>query len=103
MDGGRLPTRDCGATTDFSTQASLLPFGAALPNEGGNIFIADTDHGAAPRVSHGGPELQVLWEATDRVLLSYDATARLFKADEHRSSITFRYESLTVREPDNSR
>ena len=44
--------RDCGATTGFSTQASILPIGKGLKDDSGNVFIADTDHGAAP----SGPE-----------------------------------------------
>ena len=31
--------RDCGATTGFSTQISILGAGETLPNESGNIFI----------------------------------------------------------------
>ena len=30
--------RDCGATTGFSSQVSLVPNGAKLPNEPGNVF-----------------------------------------------------------------
>ena len=33
--------RDCGATTDFSSQISLLRVGETLQNEGGNVYIAD--------------------------------------------------------------
>lgn len=31
--------RNCGATTDFSTQISILPMTETLPNESGNIFV----------------------------------------------------------------
>lgn len=31
--------RSCGATTDFSTQISILPMTETLPNESGNIFV----------------------------------------------------------------
>lgn len=31
-------TRDCGATTGFSTQVFVLPAGNSLPNESGNAF-----------------------------------------------------------------
>jgi hypothetical protein len=41
--------RDCGATTSFSTQISILWTNRPLPNETGNLFVADTDHGKAPR------------------------------------------------------
>ncbi len=33
--------RDCGATTSYSTHVSILPAGEGLPNEGGNVFIAN--------------------------------------------------------------
>ena len=46
--------RDCGATTGFSTQVSVVTRGASLPNEAGNVFIADTDHGKATSASWGG-------------------------------------------------
>lgn len=32
--------RDCGATTDFSSQVSIIPAGQKLKNEAGNAFIA---------------------------------------------------------------
>ncbi|MBK1852842.1 hypothetical protein FE845_15960 [Marinobacter sp. 1-4A] len=33
--------RDCGATTGFSTQISIINSGDRLENEGGNIYIID--------------------------------------------------------------
>jgi hypothetical protein len=32
--------RDCGATTKYSVQVSILPAKKPLPNEGGNVFVA---------------------------------------------------------------
>ncbi len=32
-------SRDCGATTGFSTQVSIIPLGRSLPNEAGNTFV----------------------------------------------------------------
>jgi hypothetical protein len=37
--------RNCGATTDNSTQVRLLPADTALPNESGNVFVAYVDPG----------------------------------------------------------
>ena len=42
--------RDCGATTGYSTHISILKINEAL-DDGGNIFIADDDHGQAIRHS----------------------------------------------------
>src|SRR6266550_3254126 len=50
--------RDCGATTGFSTQVSVFRRDQRLPNEGGNLFAADTNHGAAPSGQGGGPVVE---------------------------------------------
>ena len=34
-------SRNCGATTGFNTQISVLPSNETLPNDGGNTFIVD--------------------------------------------------------------
>jgi hypothetical protein len=34
-------SRDCGATTGFSTQVSILRGAQGLPNDGGNVLVLD--------------------------------------------------------------
>ena len=49
-DGERsavLFVRDCGATTGYSLQMSLVPTGADLPNDGGNVLILGDGSGWA--------------------------------------------------------
>jgi hypothetical protein len=53
--------RSAGATTDFSTQVSIVKHQSVLPDGGGNVFIADCNHGVAPAESWGGPYAQVRW------------------------------------------
>jgi hypothetical protein len=86
--------RDCGATTDFGTHVSLLDANEALPPEGGNTFIADTDHGAAPHSAWGGPEVKIRWSSNTRLAVSYDPAARTFRRDSSRSGVAIVYESL---------
>jgi len=43
-------TRDCGATTAYSRQVSIVPASTDLPNVGGKVFVAK-----------GEPELEVTW------------------------------------------
>jgi hypothetical protein len=66
----RMPTstssRSCGATTGFSTQASLLKSDQALPTMAGNLYIADNNHGVAP----AGPGAPI----EDRIRLTYSRT-----------------------------
>ena len=55
--------RDCGATTGFSTQISILKAPAKLPNESGNIFAMD-----------GHPdwtEVKINWETNRLVSIGY--------------------------------
>lgn len=78
--------RDCGATTGLSTQVSVLPKAGRLRG-GGNAFVADDDHGAAAASSLGGPWASIRWLARDRLLISYDARARVFTANPRVGSI----------------
>ena len=78
--------RDCGATTGFSTQASLLEADEALGNEGGNLFVSDTNHGAAPAVS-------VVWMGERALVLRHHAAARVFKSVPKRDGVRISYEA----------
>jgi len=84
--------RDCGATTGFSTQASIIPAGDALPKKSGDVFVADTGHGAAPVGEGGGPELRVQWLSNERVVLSHHVAARVFKADAKHDEVDVVFE-----------
>ena len=88
--------RDCGATTDFSTQVSLLPSSSTLGNEAGNAFIADTNHGAAPSGEGGGPTLGVRWLSPSSIMISHHPSARIFRAPDDVAGIRVRHESTTV-------
>ncbi len=70
--------RDCGATTGFSTQISVLERGAPLTG-GGNAFIADDDYGAAATGEWGGPWAEVRWQSTDRLTVRYARGSRIFE------------------------
>jgi hypothetical protein len=69
--------RDCGATTDFTTQISILRKGASLPNQAGNAFTADTNHGAAPAARWGGPPADVRWITNRQVSISFHRASRV--------------------------
>jgi hypothetical protein len=79
--------RDCGATTGVSTQASIVPAGADLPNVSGNVFVASTNRGAAPAGKGGGPEVRVRWASGARVVLSHHPAAHVFKAERGHDGI----------------
>lgn len=82
--------RSCGATTDFSTQISVVKAGGAVSG-GGSVFVADTDHGVARAGSWGGPWAEIAWSSPTRLLIRYAAGSRTFlqsKAAE-RASVTY--------------
>lgn len=82
--------RDCGATTGFSTQISILGADQG-PTEGGNVFVAD--HGSTP-TAWGGPWAEIAWLAPDRLLIRYDSRARIFKQVARIDGVSVRYESV---------
>ncbi|HYX72046.1 MAG TPA: hypothetical protein VE732_04690 [Nitrososphaera sp.] len=88
--------RDCGATTGFSTQVSILPNGDKLPNEGGNIFVADTDHGKAPSGEGGGPKVEVRWINENELLIRHDSRARVFHSEQSLNNVKIRYEQASL-------
>lgn len=69
--------RSCGATTDFSTEISVLKAGGAAPG-GGNIFVADSHHGVARPGRWGGPWAEIKWLSPTRLVVRYAAGSRIF-------------------------
>ena len=82
--------RDCGATVGFNTQVSVLPSGAKLPDDGGNVFVADGGHGNGT----SGPYVSVSWTSDGELLVTYDKDARVFHNESSVGNIRVRYETL---------
>ena len=80
--------RDCGATTGFSTQISILDAGEK-PSGGGNAFIAD----GGRRATWGGPWADMEWLAADRLRIRHDPQVRLFKSEANVSGVAISYET----------
>lgn len=85
--GGRFKAvvfeRDCGATTGYSTQVSLLTIGGSLPNESGNVFVAD--HAGGVRVS---------WRSERALRIEHHANARIFKSEPEYENVSVEYASV---------
>lgn len=81
--------RDCGATTGFSRQVSVLRRGERLANTGGNALVVDSGHAPVP--------LQVKAEwLSDRVLrLTYDPLLRTFIKESAVSGVTIIHTSTS--------
>ncbi len=87
--------RDCGATTGFSTQLSILDRDESLGSSSGNIFIADSNHGKAPSSSNGGPKVQIYVVSPTKIEIRYDKRARVFKRESRFDGITIEYKILS--------
>ena len=81
--------RDCGATTDFSKQVSILPVGRAV-SDNGNVFVADADHGRAPHGPGGGPRVAVRWLDGRTLEVRHDWRARVFMHERERDGTVVR-------------
>ncbi|MBA4353844.1 MAG: hypothetical protein C0409_04060 [Novosphingobium sp.] len=87
--------RDCGATSGYSTQISILDVGHALAG-GGNTFRADDDHGAAKVGDWGGSLAEIKWLASDRLLVRYAGKSRIFEQDATVSGVSVSYEPVAI-------
>ncbi len=70
--------RDCGATTGFSTQMTILKTDEKLQNTSGDVFSADTDHGKVPSGPGGGPKIEVIWIGVHQLQVKYPQKARIY-------------------------
>jgi hypothetical protein len=84
--------RDCGATTAFSTHASIISAQSSHPNEGGNLFVSDTDHGKAPSGPGGGPKVEVMWKDNNSIIIKHHKNNRIIKAESKLRNINVFYE-----------
>lgn len=87
--------RDCGATTGFSTQVSIFRWWLPRGNASGNVFVADTNRGAAPSGASGGPEVKVKWQSDNELVISHHQRARTYLAEPQWGSVKVEYENIT--------
>jgi len=73
--------RNCGATTGFSTQLSIVT-GDELPDDGGNVLILDGYF----------DELRIEWKGADKLVVSnVPANVRVFRRVEVFDGVTVEY------------
>lgn len=83
--------RDCGATTGFSTQISIVEPGAASSGAG-NVFRADDDHGAASAGTWGGSWAEMQWLAPNHPLIRYAERSRIFAQESEMPGVHISYQ-----------
>jgi len=80
--------RGCGATVGPNVQMSLLPSSKPLPNEAGNTFVIDSNHGASAL-----QYIYVDWTSNNAVRITYPSNARVFKQEKRVGSVDVTYVS----------
>jgi hypothetical protein len=86
--------RDCGATTGFSTQVSVLKSTGHVSGSG-NAFRADDNHGAAAIGTWGGPWAEIRWLTSEHLLIRYAEGSRIFEQSNAVSGVTITYEAVS--------
>jgi hypothetical protein len=77
--------RDCGATTPYSIQVSVIPISSRVKqSDSGNVFVA-TD--VQP------DDVSIEWLTDQRLRLSYPRGARLFSGESNLSGLRVEYAS----------
>lgn len=88
--------RDCGATTDWSTQVSIIDSYESITDEDtGNLFRIDSDHGAAILSNEiGGPLITTEWVDDRSLKVFYSVGSRIFKQESDYKNILITYETI---------
>ncbi len=85
---------DCGATTGFSTQMSLVDSDYELDkNDNGNIFVADSNHGKA-NTNGELIQLKIKWIDNENVEVYYAKNARVFKDKSSKKGVEILYKEF---------
>jgi len=84
--------RDCGATTDFSSQVAVIPYGTDLPNIYGNVFMAEP-HGNPRRAPWGGPRVAIRWQSADHLVVTYDKNSHIYRRETKIGDVSVSYQT----------
>ena len=84
--------RDCGATTDFSTQVSVLKASKSLSrSDGGNVFVADSNRGVVGTDIKGVMAVYAHWASNSVLEIHYPSGARVFEKNDRIGDVTVHY------------
>lgn len=86
-------TRDCGATTGFSTQLSILKATDTFDNEDetGNTLIMSDKTGDGLMDENGGAKIRANWTEDDKLEILYDSRTETSKRETEYKDIKIEY------------
>lgn len=82
---------DCGATTPFTTQVSILNPDEAIPYHGGNVFTA---YGGSREGAWRGPFTEIAWLSDTKLKVSYVSDAVIQERKKKYKGIDIEYVPL---------
>jgi hypothetical protein len=88
-------TRDCGATTGYSTQLSILEMTDQLENETGNTFILSDNVGDGLSFANGGARIGVIWTGDSALTVYFDNRTDFTSQETEIQDIKITYDQLT--------
>jgi hypothetical protein len=86
--------RDCGATTGFSTQISVLDSSASITHRSGNVFSADDNHGAVKLGKRGELTVRVRWADENHLVITFPASSQVFRRDSQVGNVYVTFVSV---------
>jgi hypothetical protein len=87
-------TRDCGATTGYSTQLSIIETSGELDNETGNVLIMSDKVGDGLSFDNGGAKVQALWTSDNSLTIYIDERTKFTRQKDEIEDIKITYERL---------
>jgi hypothetical protein len=89
--------RNCGATTDFATNLSVVSAGSKIKNDVGNLLTADSDDGHALLDSGHVIHVSIEWIRSDSLVVRYDRRARVFRQTGSAHGVSVSYSTIEDR------
>jgi len=89
--------RDCGATTSWSTQASVISAKEVVSDKDtGNVLRIDSDHGKAwPLAIKGWPIIKAEWESANLLTLHYSKNSSILLQQKSIDNVGVQYSLIT--------
>ncbi len=89
-------SRNCGATTGYSTQISVLPVSEQLPNKSGNIFTAKAHYKEVTYSKKGTIPIKGRWLSNTELQIAYPSQAEVFQSETRVNVQAGSFDSRTV-------
>lgn len=89
--------RNCGATTDFSIQASVLLNDININNDSvGNVLTLDSNDGKAwPRDSSGRAIIRARWDNSTSLIIESSSNAQIYYQQSKIDNVNIKFNEIT--------